>query len=359
MKFIVLFLIATAVLAQDVLDPSLRYLGFRHNHNGTSHRALDLIKSKISPVINKGRVNVYQITDPTFDLSTQTKIVKEQFFKITNDDLILDPTRAEKSLFNKKEKNSEILNSIKLLSVDKYTNYVTNIVSIGNRSKGAEASEYIISELQKLNLSPIRTDYNIVSKIEGKTEKSIVIIGHMDTVRRTVGADDNASGASGVLELARVLSSKYKNSKPEKSIYFILSEDEEDGLKGAKRFVKNMKSKGLLKNIDLSTNMDMIAYNQNNVLDLETSKENKDLALEFAKKAKSYTVLKPNLVLNPWGSDHVPFLDAGVPAILTIENWKTHTPCWHKSCDTLDTLNFVYAVEVLKVNLAMIIHSQK
>jgi hypothetical protein len=356
-KITLLALFSIGAFAQE-LDNNKKYLGFRHNHDGSAHQAFNKIKSFIKPVINKGRVNVYEITDPNFDIEKASPQVKAQFFKIEQSDLVMSPQSFDKNIYTNISPIKKVQKTINKLSVSSYTKYVTSLVTIGNRSKGAEASSYIITELQKLNLNPIETKYNIVSKIEGETSESIVVIGHMDTVRRTVGADDNASGASGVLELARVLKDKYQDIKPKRSIYFVLSEDEEDGLLGAKKFVKNLKSRGELKGIKLAINMDMIAYNQNGMVDLETAKNFEALALDFAKMAKTYTTLTPNLVLNPWGSDHVPFLDEGVPALLSIENWKTHTPCWHKSCDTLDTLNFDYAVEILKMNLAMILDKQ-
>ena len=101
--------------------------------------------------------------------------------------------------------------------------------------------------------------------------------------------------------------------------------------------------------------MDMIAYNQNGIVDLETNRKNKKLAEYFAMMAGKYTTLKSNLVLQAWGSDHIPFLKKKIPAILTIENWKTHTPCWHKSCDTFETLNLNYALEILKMNYSVIL----
>ncbi len=354
LKPLLIALISVSAWTQ-VLESKRNYLGFRHTHDGSSHQAMAQIKKYISPVINKGRVNVYEITDPSFNFDQASALIKNQFFKIEQSDLVQSPESFDKSIYSELKTNKRIKRIVDKVNIASYSKYVKSLVTIGDRSKGAEASTYLITELQKLNLNPIDTDYNIVSKIEGLSSDSIVVIGHMDTVRRTVGADDNASGASGVLEMARVLSEQFNKSKPQKTIYFVLSEDEEDGLLGAKKFVKQMKSQGLLKGVKLAINMDMIAYNQNGVIDLETDKKFKDLALEFSKVAKTYTTLTPNLVLNPWGSDHVPFLNEDVPALLTIENWKTHTPCWHKSCDTLDTLNFEYAVEVLKMNVAMVL----
>ena len=52
-----------------------------------------------------------------------------------------------------------------------------------------------------------RTYYNIIAEVKGvnASKKSVLIIGaHYDTVAGTPGADDNASGVAGLLELARM-----------------------------------------------------------------------------------------------------------------------------------------------------------
>ena len=103
MKYLVLLLIVAQSYGSDKLDSTQRYLGFRHNHNGSAHKALNLIKDQITPVINKGRVNVYKISNPSFKLINQPKIVKDQFFKIIDQDLNFSPEQSNKSLFSKKE----------------------------------------------------------------------------------------------------------------------------------------------------------------------------------------------------------------------------------------------------------------
>ncbi|MDA8214419.1 MAG: M28 family peptidase, partial [Nitrospiraceae bacterium] len=55
------------------------------------------------------------------------------------------------------------------------------------------------------------TYYNIVCEIKGTKESKdgILVIGaHYDTVTGTPGADDNASGIAGIIELARLTVSK-------------------------------------------------------------------------------------------------------------------------------------------------------
>lgn len=59
-----------------------------------------------------------------------------------------------------------------------------------------------------------RTYYNIEAEVKGTSkDKEIIVIGaHYDTVSDTPGADDNASGIAGILELARLIS---ENPLPE------------------------------------------------------------------------------------------------------------------------------------------------
>ncbi|MDI6738684.1 MAG: M28 family peptidase, partial [Nanoarchaeota archaeon] len=55
-----------------------------------------------------------------------------------------------------------------------------------------------------------KTYYNIEAEVKGTSDKNkIIVIGaHYDTITGTPGADDNASGVAGILELARLVSEK-------------------------------------------------------------------------------------------------------------------------------------------------------
>ncbi len=66
---------------------------------------------------------------------------------------------------------------------------------------------------------------NIIATQEGSKDPGKIIIAgaHYDTVRGTPGADDNASGAAGILELSRMLS----NEDIDKTIKFIAFVNEE------------------------------------------------------------------------------------------------------------------------------------
>lgn len=184
-----------------------------------------------------------------------------------------------------------------------------------------------------------------------KASEVIMTMGHLDSVGRDfAGADDNASGVAVMLEMARVLQT-YKNTK---TIRFFVTNGEELGLLGANHYAKALRTEGKLKELALVINMDMVGYNSNGIVELETNSQFEELANWYAELVNKYTSLKSKITLGAWGSDHVPFLEQDVPAILTIEDWSTKTPCYHRACDLPDTLNYNYALEITKLNTAAV-----
>jgi hypothetical protein len=227
---------------------------------------------------------------------------------------------------------------------------ITELVSTGTRTNDTSI-DWVMNKFSSYGYDPVH-NYNIEVFKEGtsKANEIVIIEGHMDTVGGTVGADDNASGASAVLEAARV----FADQTTERSILFLITEGEERGLLGAYRKVKELREQGRLGDVKFVVNMDMIGYNSNGKVDLETEPEFESVVDWMAEQVFLYTDLEPVKVLNAWGSDHVPFIKAGVDTLLTIEHWNTHTPCWHKACDKLDTINFDYAAQIAKLNIAAI-----
>ncbi len=89
---------------------------------------------------------------------------------------------------------------------------------------------------------------NVVAMIEGsdpKLKEEYVIIGaHLDHVGSQAGllfpgANDNASGSAGVLEIAKAFVKG--GLQPKRSVIFVLFASEEQGLNGSKHFVENLK----------------------------------------------------------------------------------------------------------------------
>ncbi len=180
----------------------------------------------------------------------------------------------------------------------------------------------------------------------------MIVIAHMDSVGKDfAGADDNASGTASLLETARVLA----KVPTKQSIRFFITNGEEINLLGAEDYAKKLEISGDIKNITFAIAMDMVGYNSNGIVELETNKEYDAAANFMTKMAETYTTLKTKITLGARGSDHIPFLNRAVETVLTIEDWSTKTPCYHQKCDTPDTINYVYAGEITKLNIATLL----
>lgn len=183
-------------------------------------------------------------------------------------------------------------------------------------------------------------------------ESVIMIMGHIDSVGEAfAGADDNASGTAVLLEMARVL----KDYQNQKTIRFFITNGEEVGLIGSTHYARRLQATQELKQLKLVINMDMVGYNSNGLVEIETSPEFDGLARWLADLASKFTSLRTKITLGAWGSDHLPFLNRGVPALLTIEDWDTKNPCYHQECDTADKINYEYAGEIAKLNISAVI----
>jgi Zn-dependent M28 family amino/carboxypeptidase len=74
----------------------------------------------------------------------------------------------------------------------------------------------------------------------------------------------------------------------------------------------------------------------------------------LAAAAATYTQLTVETSLNPFASDHVPFINAGIQAVLTIEGADNTNSNIHSSRDTIDHINYDLALDILRMNVAYI-----
>ncbi len=186
----------------------------------------------------------------------------------------------------------------------------------------------------------------------------VVATAHLDSINLTggptaaaPGADDNGSGAAGVLEMARVLASH----PAAHDLRFILFGGEEQGLFGSRRYVRTLKT-GERARIRAVLNMDMIGSlnsDRRTVL-LEGAPLAQTVMDDLASAAATYTTLVIERSLNPFASDHVPFIEAGMPAVLTIEGADNANSRIHSSRDTLAHIDYDLALEILRMNVAFV-----
>jgi len=74
----------------------------------------------------------------------------------------------------------------------------------------------------------------------------------------------------------------------------------------------------------------------------------------LSEAASTYTDLEVEVSLNPFASDHVPFIKADIPAVLTIEGADSTNHNIHPANDTLEKLDYDFGLEILRMNVAFI-----
>ncbi len=316
------------------------------------------LRKYFDPVFNQGRMQIYRVKNTVSLKSIPTQVL-DLFVKIKkNEWKVVGPQK----LTEKIQHSSSIqvtLDEISEIKVREHLKYLINKPSRKMGSNGnRETVNYISEFLKNYGYEVKRGCFkkgvcNTWGIKEGEVDEFVLIEAHLDSVGALrAGADDNASGASALLEMARLLSEQsYK-----RGIIIFATNGEEDGLLGSKYFVKKAEKSGLLSKISFFINMDMISWNKNGIVDIETNREFEGLARWMSSIANRYTNLRPEITMPAWGSDHVPFLKKGVPGVLTIEHWKTKSPCYHQPCDKFDTLNIPYLLEIIKLNMAASLH---
>jgi hypothetical protein len=200
---------------------------------------------------------------------------------------------------------------------------------------------------------------NVVGFIEGSDpvlKNEIVVVGaHYDHVgyKKTHkegedyifnGADDNASGTSGTLAVAKAIQSM--NHKPGRSILFLLFSGEEKGLWGSDIYV-NSPLLPLEKTVAM-LNMDMIGRNSIDSLDLEGADLSPDITgiVENANSAVGFYLSKTSAELG--GSDHYNFYKKGIPFMFFFAGLH---PDYHKVTDNPDRINYEKAAKVAQLAL--------
>lgn len=196
--------------------------------------------------------------------------------------------------------------------------------------------------------------YNVVGVLEGSDpilkNETIIIGAHYDHLGRGGegslapkvgeihhGADDNASGTAGLIELARIFGAQ--RPKLKRTLIFIAFGGEEEGLLGSNYYVNHPVTP--LANTVGMINMDMIGRMKDRKLiigGVGTAKEWRDLIAP----EKSF-----ELTLNEDGfgpSDHSSFYGKQVPVLFF---WTGTHNDYHKPSDTWDKINYNDEAKIL------------
>jgi Zn-dependent M28 family amino/carboxypeptidase len=192
---------------------------------------------------------------------------------------------------------------------------------------------------------------------------TILLAAHYDTVARSPGADDNATAVATVLEAARL----FKQQPTPRTLQLALFDREETGLEGSTAFAAEIAQEDLKGVIVL----DMLGYaceeagcqtypplpitpptDRGNFLAVIGDRGNPALIASFEQTEP--TVLPPilSLAIPTFGrltpdlmrSDHVPFWQRGISAVLVTDTANFRNPHYHQPSDTVETIDPTFFV---------------
>jgi len=224
-------------------------------------------------------------------------------------------------------------------------------VALGPRPAGSVANRRLTSmlatDLRRAGVDGVRIQRplrNVVGTIPGSEPGYVVVGAHHDTkdIPGLVGANDGASGVAVVLELARAL----RPPLPGPSIAVALFDGEEargerpfeeDGMRGSRQYVE-LARRGAQGAPPLDEIRAMVLFDMVGDCDLAIPREvssDEQLYGAFADADPEVFAGESDGVID----DHVPFLEAGIPAVdlIDFEFGPGATPgdWWHTTEDDL------------------------
>ena len=268
------------------------------------------------------------------------------------------------------------------------------------------AADYIAGQLETAGCEVERLEFtvpsvpetraglNVIGTLPAEVMDSAMLIGaHYDTVVGSPGADDDASGVAAMLECARVLG-QLQLRRP---IIFAAFDAEERqpevGLHGATAYVDSLTASGSQGSLAVTYILEMVGYSapaggQKIPPGLQLAFPRAFDLLREAKYAGNSVVAISNhfshwagrafemasnsiengvpvlpmeiprwlgVPLNLRRSDHAPFWEAGIPAVMVGDTANFRNPNYHRATDTPDTLDYTLIHKVTRsmVRLAL------
>jgi glutaminyl-peptide cyclotransferase len=249
--------------------------------------------------------------------------------------------------------------------------HIRQLVTLGARPPGSAAAaqtrRYITSQIEAAGLQAVEQPFiaatpigpiqmaNVSVVIPGARSDRILFGGHYDTKLfrrfRFVGANDGGSSTAVLLELARILKDR-KNAFTIEIVFFdgeeaIVDWSGTDHTYGSRTYVETARKTGTLKTLRAMILADMVGER-----DLTIRRESQstpwltDIIWATAHRLGHQRQFLEEAVFIE--DDHVPFLQAGVPAVDIIDLEPSYArtgsfepgsdTAWHTSADTIDVI---------------------
>ena len=262
-----------------------------------------------------------------------------------------------------------------------------SVSTIWNHRKSAE---YIDSFHRQIGLEPRWETYkfrgeevaNIVADLScGATDPKTFLLGaHYDSVKGTVGADDNASGVAVQLEVARALA-ELKDTVPLnltlRVVSFALEEPPAYGTRfmGSRVYARKAREEG--ERLDGMICLEMVGYSCSEpgcqaypfplmfrnypktgdyigIVGNYRSRKFTQALFDAFRKNEGLPVIKLTI---PWGgyllptvrlSDHASFWDKGFKAVMITDTAFYRNPHYHRRSDTMDKLDYGFMARLVQ-----------
>lgn len=250
----------------------------------------------------------------------------------------------------------------------------------GGSRGGRAAGAYVVEQLQRIGLEPAGDDgtffqsfsgmRNILALLRGRDpelSRQLVVVGaHYDHVGYGNaansygpfgyvhnGADDNASGVAGLLELAEAV--EHLPERPRRSILIAFWDGEEKGLLGSYHFCRVKPAPLAAMQPVFSINLDMIGRLRGRRLEVYGSRTSPGLRAAVV-QANNDPAVRAGLELAfDWDitddSDHYPFIAAGIPTVMFHTGLHDQ---YHRPSDDVQLVNMEGIEPVARLTLAFV-----
>jgi len=246
----------------------------------------------------------------------------------------------------------------------------------GGSRGGRAAGSYIISHLEKLGLEPAGDNgsyyqqfggmRNILALARGSdpavANELIVVGAHYDHVGYGNsgnsygpfgfvhnGADDNASGVAGLIEVAEAM--QHLPGRPRRPILFAFWDGEEKGLLGSYHFVRVRPALLATMSVVFSVNLDMIGRLRGERLEVFGARTSEGLRAAVV-QSNNRPGAQPLELAFDWAidedSDHYPFIVAKIPTVMFHTGLHDQ---YHRPSDDVQLINFAGIEPVARLTL--------
>lgn len=215
--------------------------------------------------------------------------------------------------------------------------------------------------------SGIDAGINFILKLPSRhpTRRPLLIGAHYDGPLQSIGADDNASGVTALLELAR----RWAANPPKRPVWLVAFDQEEWGMLGSAALAEQLRADH--QRLKLMVSLEMLAftsesqayphpamrrlYGDRGDFIALVANASAGVVLTQLTHAMGQHVSTKALPVPRAGrdvpdvrlSDHSPFWDQGYNALMVTDTSFMRNPHYHQMSDTIDTLDLPFFASVI------------